>query len=124
MRALLRLSLWALIAVGFMLAPPNADAGRVVRHGTISCDTTASGVLIVAANENRSAPLYIFNTDATAAVFTGSGIPDALTAANGVELRPRTGRPVADGGRGVYTGAYRCITSAGSVDLRYEEVLD
>ena len=122
MRALLRLIV-ALIAVGFMLAPPNADAGRVVRHGTISCDTTASGVLIVAANENRSAPLYIFNT-AAGTVYTGSGLPSALTSSNGIPLLQNTGRYVSDGSSKPYTGAYRCITASGSSDIRYEEVLD
>ena len=118
------LSLLALLAVG-LLAPSSAEAARLIRHGVIACDTTASGVQIVAANVNRSAPLYIFNTDAATAVFTGSGNPDALTTANGVELRPQTGRYISDGASGQpYTGVYRCITAAGSINLRYEEVLD
>ena len=119
-----RLAVVFAVLVTVLALGPTAEGARLLRHGTTTCATTASGTQIVAANENRSAPLYIFNTDASASVYTGSGSPDALTTSNGAELRSRTGRSVPEAGRTIYTGVYRCITSSGTVDLRWEEQLD
>ena len=105
----------ALAAVAFLPLP--AGASDIERHGTITCADTATQ--IVPAHPGRRS-LYLFLVGATT-VFLGqhvSATDRPLTAANGRQLA-QNGTFAFENGE--MRGAFHCITSSGSSDLRWTE---
>ncbi len=113
-----RLALIGSVLIALVLLATLVEGGGLARHGAVTCDTTAGGVQIVPENLTR-VTLLVYNNGA-ATIYLGTGLPSALTTANGVPLIAGAAH---DFKPQEYTGAYRCI-SAGSVELRYEEVLE
>lgn len=112
-----RLALGSVLLALLLLAAP-AEGGRLARHGIVTCDTTAGGVQIVAANPNRVN--LVLSNGSGSTIHHGSGVPDALTTSNGIPLLTAGTFQFTDR---QYTGAYKCI-SGGSLELRYLEILD
>ena len=93
-----------------------AEAGELSQHGTVTCATTAT--LIRGANSSRRSLIIVYTTAATT-IYVGASAPSTLTTSNGIPLAGGASKSFS-GGDG-YTGAYSCITTSGTVDLRWEE---
>ena len=106
------------LIIAALAMPIGAGASNIERHGTISCATTATE--IVPERLGRRG-LLIVNSDASVTLYHGqhvSATDRPLTVANGT--------PLVAGGNFVFndaemTGAYHCIVSTGTVDLRFKE---
>ena len=115
MRALRRGLASLLVAVALVVVFSAAEA-TTTRHKVVTC--TSSVTELIGAHRSRLAVLYV-NTDATVTVWRGSGVPDALTTANGI--------PVTAGGSYSSLAIERpvvvdsCITAGASVNVRVEE---
>lgn len=106
-----------LLAAALLLVGVPAFGATGEKHGTIPCAETATEIRAEVSNRNG---LLLYN-NGTVTIFHGqhnAAENRTLTAANGTPLL--AGQIfIFEGGE--MTGAYHCIVSSGSADLRWKE---
>lgn len=110
-----RLIAAAAVATALLAIPVNGWPASGGSHKAVTC---AVGVTAVVPDNPNRQTLVLFNNEVTNAITVGTGVPNALTAANGVSIQAK-GALVLDG----YTGSMSCIRNVADGDLRVLEIV-
>ena len=94
------------------------ETGPVERHGTVTCGASATEIRGAVTNRDG---LFIYNNDASTTIYHGQHASN-----EGRDLTTTNGTPLPAGQafafeRGEMTGAYHCITTGASLNLRWKE---